>query len=337
MNKNQTIRKIGKKEWYRTIKGDYDRLISISKIESRIDFTKSIYVLEKAITEWKRLHPFLDSYLQKKGDDVYFVHADNASDNFENVKVLSYGDKEAEKYLTGLLVESELQKSFDLKNKLFWRIIFLKTSENNELFNYTIIFTAHHFICEAKYKYLSLLELLDLVEDIYSENFVRQHPYSVMSAQEDCFKLRHDIEPEFFFPKIPSFIDLNEARSKSIKNDYYKRNIEKYQRKDNWLKSHNYQENVSIENLLEISSINSTKFRFIKYNKEKFEPIMQKCKQLDIKLNGCLNMILVIAHKLLYDKFEHIQLTKSTISIPFRSDNFSVHSRKEEHKNLVIW
>jgi hypothetical protein len=105
MNKNQTVRKIGNREWYRTIRGDCDKLISISKIESRIDFTTSINVLEKAITEWKRLHPFLNSYLQKKGDDVYFVHADNASDNFENVKVLSYGDQEAEKYLTGLLVE----------------------------------------------------------------------------------------------------------------------------------------------------------------------------------------------------------------------------------------
>ena len=63
-------------------------------------------------------------------------------------------------------------------------------------------------------------------------------------------------------------------------------------------------ESISIETLLKISAANNTKFKFIKYEREKFAPIAQQCKKLNIKLNGCLNMILVIAHKLLYDKYE---------------------------------
>ena len=143
----------------------------MSKIKSKIDLTKKD-LIEKAIGEWKRMHPFLNSTLIKRNEDFYFSLVENNNDSksvFRNVQILSNETIENHKYLIELLVEKELSTQFDLYNELFWRIIFFKTANKDpNQFSYTIIFTVHHFFCEAKYKYLSLLDLFNLIENVYN-------------------------------------------------------------------------------------------------------------------------------------------------------------------------
>ena len=86
------LRKLGKKETYlATLKHDYDKLVSVSKINSKIDLTRND-LIEKAIGEWKRMHPFLNSTLIKRNEDFYFSLVENNNDTksvFRNVQILS--------------------------------------------------------------------------------------------------------------------------------------------------------------------------------------------------------------------------------------------------------
>jgi hypothetical protein len=228
------IRKLGKKETYlATLKNDYEKLVSVSNIKSNIDLTKND-LIAKAIGEWKRMHPFLNSSLIKQNDDFYFSLLENNNDSksvFRNVQILSNENIENQKYLIELLVEKELNTKFDLYNELFWRIIFFKTTINDHnQFSYTIIFTVHHFICEAKYKYLSLLDLFNLIENFYKLEHnktieIPLPPYKVLGCLEDLFRLDNSANIDFTFPKIPSFIDPINAKVKSIANEYYKKNF----------------------------------------------------------------------------------------------------------------
>ena len=128
------LRKLGKKETYlATLKHDYDKLVSVSKIKSKIDLTKND-LIEKAIGEWKRMHPFLNSTLIKRNEDFYFSLVENNNDSksvFRNVQILSNETIQNHKYLIELLVEKELSTQFDLYNELFWRIIFFKTANKD--------------------------------------------------------------------------------------------------------------------------------------------------------------------------------------------------------------
>jgi hypothetical protein len=318
LEKNEKLlRKLGKKELYMALtKNDYEKLVNVSKIRTQIDLSKSLDTLAKAIFEWKRLNPFLRSKIIIDGSELYFaqiLNEDNET-SLENVQVLSFdsdNEKDVEKYLIELLVEREMCTNFDLFKQLFWRIIFFKNAtQKSSSFEYTIIFTAHHFCCEAKYKYLCLIELLNLIEDIHSERYVsNREPFRVLGALEDLFPMKKREHLEFSFPKMPTFIDMNEAKKRSIESEHYAKVLPNISNK--WIKSHlSNQRQIAIEHLLENAVKNNSKFKFIKFEREKFERIERECKRLNIKLNGCLNMILVKAHKLFYDKYERKSIEK---------------------------
>jgi len=232
----RVLRKLGKKEVYlATQKNDYDKLVSVSRIKSKINLTQT-NVIEKAIREWKRMNSLLNSNLIKIDEELFFaLKEEEEENNYENVQILSYdecadGDMKNVnngKYLIELLVEKELSKNLDLYNELFWRIIFFRESQPNnnedETYTYTVIFTVHHFICEAKYKYLSLLDLFGLIENVYKKGEVitNESPLKELKCLEDLFQLKNDVKIEFSYPRMPSFIDTFKAKSKSISNDYY--------------------------------------------------------------------------------------------------------------------
>jgi hypothetical protein len=76
---------------------------------------------------------------------------------------------------------------------------------------------------------LSLIELLNLIEDIHRQRFVsnNREPYKVLGALEDLFPMKK---------REHSFIDINEAKKRSLESEHYTKVLPAITNK--WLKSH---------------------------------------------------------------------------------------------------
>jgi hypothetical protein len=168
------IRALGPKEVYNIFNIDYDILIGTIKVSSRIDFNSSQDLVAQAINEWKRLNPALRWFAKIEKDHstdenaVYFVEAsaEKQKEPLHNVEFLSYTSdsndlKNIDQHLIKLLSEKEVNMKFDLSSELMWRLKFFKLEQTqtgtNDLFKYCVLFSVHHSICEARYKYLGNL------------------------------------------------------------------------------------------------------------------------------------------------------------------------------------
>ena len=63
-------------------------------VKSNLDlYSDEKQVLNKAIAEWKRIHPFLRCRIHKDDHDLYYAYADDdaiVNDSFHNVEFLEY-------------------------------------------------------------------------------------------------------------------------------------------------------------------------------------------------------------------------------------------------------
>ena len=326
------IRELSAKEKYNVTSPDYDILTSPLIVSSKIDFNSSSLILKKAIYEWKRIHPFLRCSIQKESDDKFsFVIAnENKIENsLMNIEFLYYenNDVNINNHLIELLTEREILLKFNLEKDLLWRLKFFKLEQTNDGFKYLILYSVQHAICEARYKYLGLIELFEIIEDIYNNKYVEKQCYNILPAVENRFQFRNDGKINFNFPKVPSFVNAKDAKHQSITDDYYYKNIDS-SHLDGFIKTTKNENYISIKELIKSSIMNNSKFKFLKFDKSLIEPIIKKSKSKGVKMNGCINMILIIAHKLLYESYG-VQINQINY---YNSISFRQYLDKEEEK-----
>ncbi|CAF1002423.1 unnamed protein product [Brachionus calyciflorus] len=346
--KYSIARKAAKNEsYYFNNPNSKKRILFTFSIESEINLNKQIDILDKAIYEWKLMHPFLRCYVMNKNVDslveTYFVYVDDEKikNSFLNVNLLNLDLSEKDETngifeeTWKLLAEKELMTPLEFfSGNFLWRLTLFTVNESHskDKYKYCILFTINHGICDGRTSYNCIIHLFQIIESIYKNEYTRQEPFKMYPGSEfytdfiDEFQSDILSVPEI---EIPNFYNQNieekcefETNLEFFKNRYLlneKINI------------NNGPEFVTIESLLENSKTNFSKFILSSFDESKTRHLLRLSKHYDVKLNSCLKSILSIAMIMLHSKFD----TKlSTVAIVTPVDSRSYFMGKYGPENF---
>ena len=298
---------------------------------TKINLFESKHLIEDAIRNWKKYHPFLCSKIMIKDEndniitrqdenymntfslDRYFVLADQSKINgFDNIKY--YRLDSVNQNLWMLLHERELNlEPIDCDNGLLWRLMFIELGKTNEnLNNYCMIFTVHHAIVDARNCFAVLNHLLTIFEKMYLGKFDE--------ASIKKFDLNPSIEEKLFNNDMTKLNDLKLNDKYDISPDNkisssFKNSVDKnvnffddYEQNDKFIELFNdiNAESLFVHDLITNRNENKliSKFVSFKLNENTLNTLLKGCKANNIKLTGCLNMICALATYDLYKNFE---------------------------------
>jgi hypothetical protein len=297
----------------------YRSLLVITKV----NFNQNVNIVLKAIDEWKKIHPLLRCRVLNMPDpknellkEGYFSYAsDQKVKGFDNIRFLHYKSNNSSSNcedIWKLLVEHETTMPLDGENGLLWRLKFfeIKNLSRSEkpLYLYAVILAFDHAIMDGRSSYKVLLQLFSLIEDIYMSKFKRPKEEPILPPKEDIFKTKREtVQPQNtpqFYLKAPSFLDIENA----YKTAYIPlKNLSVEEETRGVIYTHENRPYVTVRELIRVSKCGNSKFRTLVINKTDLARLIKKCKENNVKLTSFLNMILVLALRLLYDNNkEHI-------------------------------
>ena len=296
-------------------------LFSVS-IETEIDLNERLDIVDKALYEWKLMHPFLRcsviNRVTESSFETYFVSADESKikNSFTNVKLLYLDNSRIKKeedelfnQTWQLIAEKELTTPIECFNgELLWRLTFFSLKENqnkssHKKFKFNVLLFANHSILDGRSTYSCLIHLFQIMENIYQNSFERQEPYKLFPGRDFYSK---DFIPEyqsdyFKVPKIeiPSFYNKNlESHNDFDTNlEYFKEIL------DEIIFYNNGADYLSLKELIENSKNNFSKFSIFSYDQVKSKLFIDKCKKHNVKVNSCIKNIFSIAIEMLHSKF----------------------------------
>ena len=305
---------------------DKNLLFCIS-IETEINLNERLDIVDKAIYEWKLMHPFLRCHglnrIVESNLETYYVNADELKikNSFTNVKILNLDnsriDKDQDELFNKtwqLVAEKELMSPIDcFIGNLLWRLTFLSFKDNqkskeseidsNKTFKFCVLFIANHSICDGRSTYSSLIHLFQIMEDIYKDNYKRRDPYKVFPGKDFYSKdFISEFQCDYFkIPKIeiPSFYNKNPNSLIEFDTnlEYFKEIL------DEKIFFNNGEDYSTLKDLIENSKINFSKFTTFSYSENKSKSFLQKCKKNNVKVNTCLKTVFSFAMKRLHSKF----------------------------------
>lgn len=305
-------------------------LIDSFDIESKINLYENVNLLKKAIFFWKQKNLLLRSSILTFDSlkdtiisaDKYFVYADdNKVRSDENCKFFKMNFGNSNSTLTRNQIDQICHEMFayecnveflDPKNDLLWRLNFIETTSqsnkgsNQPIYNYYVIFTAHHSIADARNSHFLLMQLFDIIDNTYSN----------IDAHYDCSnRFEPSIEERLFNsdPKILANINMSESANfngntcKVIKEfSTFNETIRKHHDGVDLtsISLESIDNNCKLINLIDV--INDDKNVIKVYHMtltDKFRKLLKLCKKHCTKLTACINTITALATRQLYKKF----------------------------------
>ena len=350
------IRKLGQNEKIFHGQSDINRSYIYRSfiITSEVNLYENVDLVYKAIDEWKRIHPLLRCRVLSKTNpenntkEGYFAYAtDEKIKSHANVNYLKYKSNSSKtcEDIWKLLVEREATLPLDGENGLLWRLTFLEVKNlskpGHSNFVYAVILAFDHAIMDGRSSYYAVLQLFSIIEDLYNSNYTRPKENPLLPSKEEIFKhKRNDNQPQTpkYYLKAPKFLDMENA----IKTTYIPL---KYLARDEEERGMIYTLDnkpfLSIKELVNISKNSNSKFRTLVIHKADLADILRKCKVNGVKLTSFLNISIILALRMMYEKFcekirydDNDQLINYSINISLREfENFQAYNPE---KNSTI-
>lgn len=275
-------------------------------INTKLNLLNNSSIVFKSISEWKSIHPLLRCRVFT-GDEKYFAYASEETiKSNSNVYLYRYQSNHETSCddIWKMLVEREMTLPLNGKNGLLWRLTFLQVKKlsksNSDEFYYAVILTFDHSIMDGRSSYFSLLQLFSLIENNYLKqiNSIIEKP--LFPAKEDLFKPVFNEKLQInFYSKRPDFLANQNA------NGYIRLKKMSVEEENNGvIYSHENYPVITVKELVQISMENNSKFRSLIIQKIDFDKIVKKCKENKVKITMFMNMCLVQAVRLLYEKFD---------------------------------
>jgi hypothetical protein len=325
-------------------------------ITSEINLSENIDLVNKAIYEWKKLHPLLRCRVLSKTNpenntkEGYFAFAaEEKVRNVDNVKFLYYKSNSNRtcEDVWKLLVERECTLPLDGENGLLWRMSFLEiknlSKPGNPNYVYAVILAFDHSIMDGRSSYVALLQLFAIIEDLHSSTYKRQKENPLLPSKEEIFKhKRNDHQPQTprYYLQAPKFLDMENA----IKTTYVPLKYLSHEEESSGvIYTHDHKPYVTVRELVNISKMSNSKFRTLVIHKTELAAILKKCKEHGVKLTSFLNMCLILALRMMYEKHDKIgntnesnedQLINYSINISLRE--FPEYQAYNPEKNSTI-
>lgn len=300
----KNLRELGKSEKFFATTDEYNTITFILNIESKIDFNERRSEVHQSINEWKEIHPLLNCKVVDINSKFYFTKiyeelSENSNVQFFKIVFKNEPDNQTKELVWKLLLDHETSTSIDAFNGLLWRLTFIKYDcpRLSETFEYSIIFNANHAITDAKIELMNIIELLEIILDISNERYFKKNRHQILPYIDDIFENVTVGVSDFIHenPKKPNFTSYKKSAIK-IQNGSNSKLNEVY------MVDLSNKKLVFFEELAEISARNPSKIKPFYMSKSLSTNLMKKCKEENIKLNGCLNMILILALKRLYEQ-----------------------------------
>jgi hypothetical protein len=277
----------------------------------------------EAIEQWKRLNPLLRSHIIAKSsindncdpalmNKEYYLAFSKNENNYSihnNVRLLRYHN-------SSNTIPTDLWKlviDYDFKNtpnhtEVYnpWKLTFIQydTSLANKLeFHYYIILSYHHAIMDGKSSYLTQLELLSIIEQIYTNKF--------KATKDDCLELRimpglEDIFSNRTLESIPTnrttteyirapkSFDIDNAPKTSYRNfaqltDDDEKNGCFYDINNDLLPY------VTVKSLIELSKNSDTRLATFLIEKDDLDQVLKQCKLHDCKVAPFISVVILKA------------------------------------------
>lgn len=319
------LRRLGQNERIFHGQNDFSRsyIYRTVIITSDIDLYNNLNVVYAAVDEWKRVNPLLKCRVITKPDytnnnvygankEKFFAFADDSKiKGYDNIKFLYYDSHSSKSCedLWKLLVEKETTLTLDGENGLLWRLTFFqiktmtKPGYNSSSHLYAVILTFDHSVMDGRSSYSALLNLFAIIEDMYKTNYNKQREHQILPSKEDIYKAKRQtpLQTQVVsnYIKAPHFLDIENAiKSSYIRLKYLTPEEESF----GIIYTHDKKPYVTVRELVEISKTNNSKFRTLVIQKNDLARILKKCKDNNVKLTTFINMCLVLAIRMIYEK-----------------------------------
>ena len=292
-------------------------------VTSEVDLYKNIGLLNEAVEQWKLAHPLLRSRVltrlpaqypnnTNKVEKYFALASDAKLASMDNVKYLYYNSHSQTTCddIWKLLVEKETTQAMDGENGLLWRLTFFQIKNKSAQSGshlYAIILAFDHSIMDGRSSYNSLLELTAIIEELILFNMSRKakEVNTILPPKEELFKGRHPPIESLFnqrsYIKAPPFIDMDNAyRSSYIKLKY----LSNEEEQRGMIYTHDGRPYMSVNELVQISQANNSKFRTLVITKNDLSRLLKKCKENGVKITAFINLANALAIRMIYDRFD---------------------------------
>lgn len=314
MKKTKILRKLDAKETGIITLGYDQNMILRVKFASKLDlFTDTNReTFKKAILAWKRWQKFLSSRIRPTNNsEYYFEYVDDNDDSyrFENVKFLRLDSQQNPsvrdyEQVSDLIFEyCNLNEIDPDKNPdhLLWYLYVLELEKRVDGWSYEIFINFHHSIVQGVASFRCICYLLRIFEKLNKRETVQFEQEVVFPGCESLFAFAKDYISPTVHPvlKRPSFIDPARAKSHSLKQtcpSFLDPNGRLVDVETNELFK-------TIGNLTEMSRQSHIKFKVVRIDKDQFEQLLTKCNQEGATLTGCLQVIISLILREMFDKY----------------------------------
>lgn len=275
-------------------------------INSKLNLLEHSAIIFKSIDEWKLIHPLLRCRVFTANEKYFAYASEETIKSNSNIYLYRYESNHVTSCddIWKMLVEREMTLPLNGKNGLLWRLTFLQIKKlpksNSDEFFYAVILTFDHSIMDGRSSYSSLLQLFCLIENNYLKQANKIIEKPLLPAKEDLFKPIFNEKLQInYYSKKPHFL----VNSKT--DAYIRLKKLSVEEEDNGvIYSHDNVLVTTVKELIQISKENNSKFRSLIIQKIDFDKIIKKCKENKVKITMFLNMCLVQAVRLLYEKFD---------------------------------
>lgn len=307
-------------------------------VSSDLDLYANMDTVKAGIRAWKEQNPLLRSIVTKnpngsgnifvifpfifivtfilkmifKIKENYFAFKSpvNSQNEFENIKFLKYNSNHKQEYgfdeIWKLLVEHETTL-YSEDDSLLWRLTFFNIKhQGTHKHHYAIIMTYNHCIMDGRSSYNSILQLLAFIENIHTKTYKpEEHTVvtDILPSKEEIFKNRPRMVPEQFlgdiYLKTPAFFDKLKAQDSAFIPLKY---LTAEEEDKGMIYNHDNTPYMSVKSLVEVSKTINSKFRTMVISPKDLTVILALCKANGTKLTSFLNLVIIMALKLVYNK-----------------------------------
>jgi hypothetical protein len=258
-------------------------------IQSQIDLYEYQNIVQRAILEWMKLHPLLNSNIITKNSKLFFKFNPEVTDShLINVVFLNFCDFEKK---TGdcwrSIHEFELSNRFNSSEELLWRIYFIKLSD----IKYCILLNMNHATTDGKNSYAIIQELLKIIEDLYDSN-------NTIKKNEKEYEINYPNDPRFIKIPFDFFKETNEKKilKQLIIPEYLKdgRTVGNKNQQVTW----NFQHKDFLDLRNKMPTWHEKTFGKVEYFEipnDVYLKLVKKSKLMSVKLTSCFETLIALA------------------------------------------
>lgn len=286
-------------------------------IESHIEINEHQDIVKKAILEWMKQHPLLNSYIIERDSKLFFkFNLDIIDDSLKNVIFLNFSDTYCDNVnCWRSLHEFELSNKFNSSYELLWRIYFIKLSD----IKYCILLNLNHAISDGKNSYAIIQELLGIIEDLYDSK-------SIIENKDKQYELDYPCDPRFI--QVPA--DFNQiTNEKKVITDII---IPKYLKEVNldFLKKDSFLTHDKI-------NTNFGRIEYFQIQSKIYLKFLEKSKEMSVKLTSCFETVIALAWYKTIRKYSNDDVNSVNVKYSVTINTRQFLEQKLDIKTMGSW